>query len=154
MHEAMIKEDHTISTRKQYSKSIHLTAWKVPVFGVILVHIFPHSDWIRKDTLRKISPYSVRMRENADQNKSEYGHILRSASKSSGANSFLKILAKFLLNHCEDTHFLGDLDIKSLNFPTDYISLQIWYMQSRTYCIFILMKIFRKGYTHESKPEP
>ena len=23
------------------------TAWKVPVFGVFLVHIFPHSDWIR-----------------------------------------------------------------------------------------------------------
>ena len=27
-----------------------------------------------------ISPYSVRMWENADQNNSEYGHILRSAS--------------------------------------------------------------------------
>ena len=27
----------------------------------------------------RISPYSVRMRENADQNYSEYGHILRSA---------------------------------------------------------------------------
>ena len=25
-----------------------------------------------------ISPYSVRMRENTDQNKSEYGHFLRS----------------------------------------------------------------------------
>ena len=25
-----------------------------------------------------ISPYSVRMRENADQNNSEYGHFLRS----------------------------------------------------------------------------
>ena len=27
----------------------------------------------------RISPYSVRMRENADQNNSEYGHFLRSA---------------------------------------------------------------------------
>ena len=26
------------------------TAWKVSVFGVILVRIFPHSDWIRRDT--------------------------------------------------------------------------------------------------------
>ena len=26
----------------------------------------------------RISPYSVRMRENADQNNSEYGHFLRS----------------------------------------------------------------------------
>ena len=35
-----------------------------------LVCIFPHSDWIRRDT--HISPYSVRMRENTDQNNSEY----------------------------------------------------------------------------------
>ena len=27
---------------------------------------------------RSISPYSVRMRENTDQNNSEYGHFLRS----------------------------------------------------------------------------
>ena len=27
---------------------------------------------------RVISPYSVRMRENVDQNNSEYGHFLRS----------------------------------------------------------------------------
>ena len=40
------------------------------VLGVILVRIFPHSDWI--------SPYSVRMRENTDQNNSEYGYFLRS----------------------------------------------------------------------------
>ena len=26
------------------------TAWKVSAFGVILVGIFPHSDWIRRDT--------------------------------------------------------------------------------------------------------
>ena len=35
------------------------------VFGVILVHIFP---------------YSVRMRENADQTNSEYGHFSRSVT--------------------------------------------------------------------------
>ena len=28
--------------------------------------------------IRSMSPYSVRMRENADQNSSEYGHFLRS----------------------------------------------------------------------------
>ena len=39
------------------------TAWKTFVFRVILVRIFPHSDWIRK---------------SADQNNSEYGHFLRS----------------------------------------------------------------------------
>ena len=35
------------------------------MFGVIRVHIFPHWDWIW---------------ENADQNKCEYGHFLRSAN--------------------------------------------------------------------------
>ena len=35
------------------------------LFGAIVVYIFP--------------PYSVRMRENADQNNSKYGHFLRSA---------------------------------------------------------------------------
>ena len=45
-------------------------AWKVFVFGVILVRIFPHSDWILR-----ISPYTVRMQENTDQNNSEYGQF-------------------------------------------------------------------------------
>ena len=42
------------------------------VFGVILVRIFPHSDWMC------ISPYSVRMRENTDQNNSKHEHFSRS----------------------------------------------------------------------------
>ena len=49
------------------------------VFGVILVHIFP---------------YSVRMRENADQNNSEYGHFLRSTMF-----SFQKNFKKKSLKH-------------------------------------------------------
>ena len=48
---------------------------KVSVRGVILVHIFLHSDRIE---IRSISPYSVRMRENADQNNSECGQFSRS----------------------------------------------------------------------------
>ena len=47
------------------------TAWKTSAFQVILVHIFPHSDWIRREILRTC-PYSVQMRENTDQNNSEY----------------------------------------------------------------------------------
>ena len=43
------------------------TVWKVSVFGVILVRISPHLDWIQRD----ISPYSVHMRENIGQNNSE-----------------------------------------------------------------------------------
>ena len=52
------------------------TSWKVSIFGVILVRIFPRLDWIWRDT-----KYSVRMRKNADQNNSEYGHFLCSERK-------------------------------------------------------------------------
>ena len=35
-----------------------------------LVRIFPHSDWIRRDSkIRSVSPYSVWMQENTDQKK-------------------------------------------------------------------------------------
>ena len=32
-----------------------MTAWKVSVFGVILARIFPHLDWIRRDTVAGVS---------------------------------------------------------------------------------------------------
>ena len=54
---------------------IHIAS-KVSVFGVILVRIFPHLEWIRKDTpyLSVFNPNAG----NADQNNSEDGHFLRS----------------------------------------------------------------------------
>ena len=65
--------------------SIHwvtnLTVWKMSVFGVILVSIFLHSDWIWRDTeYLSLFPYSVRMRENTDHNNIEYGHFLRNVN--------------------------------------------------------------------------
>ena len=45
-----------------------------------------------------------------------------STTNCSRANSFLKILTKFVQNPCEETRFLGDLHIRRLNFPTGYIS--------------------------------
>ena len=51
-----------------------VTAWKMSVFGVFLVCIFPDSDWIRKDT-EYLSVYSVRKWENTNQKNSEYGHF-------------------------------------------------------------------------------
>ena len=35
--------------------------------------------WTEYGEIRSVSTYSVRMRENADQNNSQYGHFLRSA---------------------------------------------------------------------------
>ena len=37
--------------------------------------------WTGYGEILRISPYSVRMRENANQNKSEYRHFLRSVSQ-------------------------------------------------------------------------
>ena len=53
------------SIRISYNVALS-TAWKVSVFGIILVGILLHSDWIRRDIF---SP------ENVDQNNSEYGHF-------------------------------------------------------------------------------
>ena len=55
-----------LHTKTTWSPFLSFTAWKVSVFGVFLVRIFPHSDWLRRD----ISLYSVRMRENTDQKNS------------------------------------------------------------------------------------
>ena len=46
-----------------------LTAWKVSVFRVMLVRIFRiRAEYV---AILRISPYSVRMRNNTDQNNSE-----------------------------------------------------------------------------------
>ena len=50
------------------SRTLTNTAWKVSVFGVILVGIFPYSDWIQRYT-----PYSVGMPENTNQKNPKYG---------------------------------------------------------------------------------
>ena len=50
--------------------------WKVSVVGVLLVPIFPHLNWIRRNT-----PYLSdlsKTRENTDQKNSEYRHLYRS----------------------------------------------------------------------------
>ena len=49
---------------------------KVSVLGVILIRIFPHSDWIQRDT-----PHLSVFSPNADQKNSKYGHLLSSDSK-------------------------------------------------------------------------
>ena len=53
-----------------FSETNIFSASKVSAFWVIFVCIFPH--------LNCISPYSGRIRENTDQNNSEYGHFSRS----------------------------------------------------------------------------
>ena len=52
---------------KDWKYPYNHTAWKLSAFVFFLVCIFPHSDWIRRDTFSRICPYSVRMRENTDK---------------------------------------------------------------------------------------
>ena len=63
----------------------------------------PHFSRIRTECgeIRSISPYSVRMRENADQNNSEYSHFLRSElndldiSIEHSVNNYFVVFKKF-----------------------------------------------------------
>ena len=55
--------------RLQYAKSVLTLSYSGPYF-------------LHSDSILRISPYSVWMRENADQNNSEYGHFLRSVNQS------------------------------------------------------------------------
>ena len=49
-------------TASQIRMCMYITAWKVSVFGVFLVSIFPHSDWIWRDT-----PYLSVFSPNAER---------------------------------------------------------------------------------------
>ena len=94
------------------------TAWKMSEFGVFLVRIFPHSDWILC-----ISPYSIRMRENTDQNNSEYEHFLRSV-----VNSFaLQIVLWFCTNWML---FIS----KKLRLQNDYYTMSEFLFCSSDFC--------------------
>ena len=69
-------------------KSVRIRSYSGPHFLRIFPHSdwiwrdtdFPHSDWIRRDTryLSVFSPNTGKFGKIADQNKSEYGHFLRS----------------------------------------------------------------------------
>ena len=53
------------------------TAWKLSIFGVFLVRISRHSDWIRRDT-PNLSVFSPNAGKCGLKKKSEYGHFSRS----------------------------------------------------------------------------
>ena len=64
--------------------------------------------------IRSISPYSVAIRENADQNNSEYGNVLRSVFKKS------KILSNMISNNIynKSQHFDIDVNVQVDNENT------------------------------------
>ena len=54
------------------------TVWKVAVLGVFWSVFSDIRTEYRDTEIESISPYSIWMRENMGQKKSEYGHFLRS----------------------------------------------------------------------------
>ena len=58
-----------------YKKAV-VTAWKMSVFGVFLVRIFPL--WTEYREILRISPYSFQIWKNADRKNYKYGHFSRS----------------------------------------------------------------------------
>ena len=67
------------------------TAYKVSVFGAVLVRIFRHLGWILR-----ISPYSFRMQENTYQNNSQYRQFWRSARERKKGIRLLKLPSNYL----------------------------------------------------------
>ena len=62
--------------QKHCVKTVRIRSYSGPHFPPI----FPHLDWIRRDTeyLSVFSPNEGKCGKNVDQNNSEYGHFLRS----------------------------------------------------------------------------
>ena len=60
-------------------KRVHIRSYSGPHFS----HIFPHSDWIRRDTeyLSIFSPNAGKCGKNVDQNNSEYFHFVCSGNQ-------------------------------------------------------------------------
>ena len=68
-----------LTTVLHYVKSVRIRNYFDPHFSRIF---FPHSDWIRRDTLYPsvFSSNTGKCVKNADQSNSEYGHSLRSVT--------------------------------------------------------------------------
>ena len=46
-----ITDSYSSVMLRKYTNIVPSTKWKVSIFGVFLIRIFPHSDWIQRNTL-------------------------------------------------------------------------------------------------------
>ena len=119
------------------TKSSH-TAWKKSIFGVIQVHIFHHSDWIRRDT--EYLSYSVRMRKNTDQNTSVTLILEIVAQWCSVKKVFLEIMQ----NSQENTDLFliklqASLLMKRLGpvFSCEFCNLRTTFLTEHLWCVLL-----------------
>ena len=103
---------------KLFRKNSFSTAWKVSVFGVFLIRISPHLDWILN---------SVLMWENTDQKNFEYGNYLRSTEL-----GFLQISKFRELCHAEEESYIYQLLIR-------YTNLRQYFFQNYI-CMFYIYR--------------
>ena len=82
--------------RPHFVKSVRIRSYSGPNFS----RIFPHSDWIRRDTpyLSVISSDAGKFGKNANQNNSGYRHFLRSAKYTRASPPARKMLSSSNLN--------------------------------------------------------
>ena len=80
----------------------------------------PH--FLAFEIIRRISSYSVRMRENADQNNSEYGVFTQSASKHKSAQCLVKLKAFWRINLAIANNVPGSFD--KLDFSKNIASIK------------------------------
>ena len=71
-----------------------ITPWKVSVFGLFLVRIFPHLCWIRKG-----DSYSAPVRGNSDQKNSKCWHFSSSVFQVLSVQRYLILKSSFYGTH-------------------------------------------------------
>ena len=76
MKPILVKMENWKNGKQSLRKKCPSRSYSGPHFS----HIFPHSDWIWRDTeyISVFSPNAEKCEKNADQNNSEYGLFLRS----------------------------------------------------------------------------
>ena len=94
-------------TKLDLSLQIAALCKKCP-FGVILLHILSHSDWIRRDT------------QNTDQNNSEYGHFLRIADRIMHVFYLLHLIAK-------NKTFKKQNILEIVEYPINYLDVKMFF---------------------------
>ena len=111
---------------------------KICLYLELFWSIFPRI-WTENTEIRSTSPYSVEMRENADQNNSEYGHISRSDYKNCFSNMLVLVTCLKSLSSAYLSSYLHVLTIFFLSLPLlmgVIASFQLIYgsMQLKGYC--------------------
>ena len=97
--------------KKNLFKKIY-SLCKICLYLELFWSIFPRI-WTEYAEIRSTSPYSVEMRENTDQNNSEYGHISRSDYKNCFSNMLVLVTC---LKSLSSAYLLSYLHVLTIFF--------------------------------------